>query len=436
MPKETDWSQIENKVKLSLLQAEKRLVDLELAVSELKELKSKLSDFDPGVLQKIQEMGDVRQRIEDLEDMAMVENLGVGEVKQMMEEIAQKMENQQAGPQHAEATIDQSTTTSIQPQAAAPADDTIAVLDEIKTKIDELSKVQGEIDSLRGEIASIKSSSPKPAAAASISPADRQKMDNLSRDIDLVNTRISTMESVVRQISMNVDKFSTSLERFSTYEKATAMSESMERKIDELKSVEAEVRRLSGKMEGVYENIDKRLESVKGSEKRLPEIADMIHKLEREIDENRVLILGRVKKEDIDGLRKTLENVTASVAAMKASSEGAGQTMAKVNSIGKMVDEIDARLKAMQAKYANLESSLSSIKPEDAGTKINDLVSQKFDGLKKDLELKALEAKDVVSVMNFQMSQIANRIVSIESRLSAIEKLAEESLEERPIILE
>ena len=68
--------------------------------------------------------------------------------------------------------------------------------------------------------------------------------------------------------------------------------------------------------------------------------------------------------------------------------------------LGKMVEEIDARLKATQARYANLESSVSSMKAvrktEDPGDKIDKLVDQKFDGLRKDLELKALEASGFV----------------------------------------
>ena len=70
-----DFSKIEDKFKLSLNQIQKRIVDLEVAISELS---SKTTDTKMP--------NDLAQRVEDLEDMSMVESMGINELKKMMEQ--------------------------------------------------------------------------------------------------------------------------------------------------------------------------------------------------------------------------------------------------------------------------------------------------------------------------------------------------------------
>ncbi|MBS3055283.1 MAG: hypothetical protein J4452_02200 [Candidatus Aenigmarchaeota archaeon] len=72
---------LEDKFKLTLLQIEKRFVDLEIGLSEIKD---KMKDVSP------EQLTSLNQRLDDIEDLTMVENAAVIELKKMLEDISQK----------------------------------------------------------------------------------------------------------------------------------------------------------------------------------------------------------------------------------------------------------------------------------------------------------------------------------------------------------
>jgi len=71
----------DDKYKLSFLQIDKRLVNLEIALGELSEKIKGLKTVDPESVNAIQ------QGLDDLEDLAMLEDLGGTELKKMLEDI-------------------------------------------------------------------------------------------------------------------------------------------------------------------------------------------------------------------------------------------------------------------------------------------------------------------------------------------------------------
>lgn len=73
-------------LKKDVLQIQKKIADLELGATELKET---LTKFDTAVLD------DIKQRVEDVEDLTMVENAAVIELKNMLEAAAPKAEQPQ-----------------------------------------------------------------------------------------------------------------------------------------------------------------------------------------------------------------------------------------------------------------------------------------------------------------------------------------------------
>lgn len=78
MTKPESFDRIEDRFKLTLLQIEKRFVDLEMNISDFK---AKLKDVNIDAVTSLQ------KRVEDLEDLSMVENVGVIELKKMLEGI-------------------------------------------------------------------------------------------------------------------------------------------------------------------------------------------------------------------------------------------------------------------------------------------------------------------------------------------------------------
>ncbi|MFH0711243.1 MAG: hypothetical protein V1944_01565 [Candidatus Aenigmatarchaeota archaeon] len=72
---------VEDKYRLTLLQIEKRFVDLEVGLGEIKD---KLKDVNPELLTSMD------NRMEDIEDLAMVENAAATELKKMLEGMSQQ----------------------------------------------------------------------------------------------------------------------------------------------------------------------------------------------------------------------------------------------------------------------------------------------------------------------------------------------------------
>jgi hypothetical protein len=64
---------------------------------------------------------------------------------------------------------------------------------------------------------------------------------------------------------------------------------------------------------------------------------------------------------------------------------------------------------------------------------VDKALEEKMSGMKKDAERKTAEAKDLVSLMNYQLAEIVNRLVAIETRLGAVERVVQET---HPMILE
>ncbi|MEM5806003.1 MAG: hypothetical protein QXM85_02285, partial [Candidatus Aenigmatarchaeota archaeon] len=77
-------------LKKDVLQLQKKVADLELTMTELKEA---LSKFDTAVID------DLKQRVEDIEDLTMVENAAVIELKKMLESTKSEQPQETISPQ-------------------------------------------------------------------------------------------------------------------------------------------------------------------------------------------------------------------------------------------------------------------------------------------------------------------------------------------------
>lgn len=84
MPEEPEkFDKAENKYKLTLVQMDKRFVDLETAITELREKAKEV--IAPSI-------SPLQQKVDDLEDLIMVEQAGILELKKMLEDAKGKLE--------------------------------------------------------------------------------------------------------------------------------------------------------------------------------------------------------------------------------------------------------------------------------------------------------------------------------------------------------
>jgi len=85
---------------------------------------------------------DLDQRVEDLEDLIMVESAGIQELKNLMQGINDKLESQGTPTEASQA-----------PEIPEDLKDKLAAIDDIRSSIADLEKKLAAIDDIRSSIA-------------------------------------------------------------------------------------------------------------------------------------------------------------------------------------------------------------------------------------------------------------------------------------------
>lgn len=400
-PKQENSPQVT--VNMRLLQAEKRIVDLEMVVSQLQEMKNQIDSIQTAVQQQPQAPQlppDLTQRIDDLEDAVMVENLGIEEVKKMMSEVKENMNAQQAAPaipseeigqlaQKIERIKDAVMEIQSRPQ---PNEDMTAFKNWIEAKVTDLEKKIAVLSVVEGAPSQI---------------ADRD-LENYKRDVSVVSMRIDSLETVTKGLSESMIKVESALKKFDTFERAASLSKVMEAKIEEFKFIESEIRRISNRVETMYSNIDQRLDKITDLDRKSGEIMQAVDKLGAEIDKTKIIVLDRAEKSRVVEMeRKINENRLMMEERIRK-------------------DELTNVIKEVERSHAEILKKIKQMETTD--------VNKTIDQIKSDMAKRLGEVKDPIAMMNMQMSELVNKLVALEIRLNGLEKMAEERVQ--PVILE
>lgn len=418
---------VENKIKVAVAQFEKRMADLELNMAELKDTIDKFRDMDSSVVSGLSELPDLKQRLEDLEDIVMVENAGIEELKNLMESLNERIQGQApVTPQPGE--------TEITPQVAP---EQMEFLDELRTKIGELDDLKQHLDDLSHEVSSMKEMVTMGPGASmqagntqvfsakldnlkavvdelikrkveidlkierldknlgmfisrggeSLPETLKKEIDTLNRNFSVIDSRMDAIESVSKNISEELQKVRSSAQKFDTFEKASNLIKDLQSKMEEFKFIENEVRRVSNRVEGFYENIDQRLDKMREFERMFPQMNQNFQQLREEVmkklDEDKISILDRAKKDETSELRDRMSQVEGKLS--------------------------DTKLKEME---------------------------KEFEKMRKELKDAVLQSNEPLSVVNIEISDIMSRLIALETRLGNLERYMQSSGRVQPIVLE
>lgn len=435
-----------------ILQLEKRLVELELAVTELKE---SIKSIDLSMVP------DLKQRVEDIEDLVMVEQAGILELKKLLEEskpekpekpIPEDLEQRLASiesniPNLVEKTELESKLESIQKDLsslmAKPAaveieglynklaqlegnlsilkSQTESISKELYEKVKEISKKKLELDlKITEMIKKIDILENKIRESPSQEILDELKLNK--REIISTNARIDSLEMVARELMNDIQNVKNSVKRFESFEKVSILSKEIEEKIERFKFIEDEMRRLSSRVELIYDSIDKRLDKIRDLEKRVPELTETVSKLSKEMDKNRIEILDKTR-EEISRRIASVERVKSSLEReISKSLEEKFKTIEK-----RKAEEVNRILTDITMKIAVIESRIASIETN---------YEKKIDEFRSAVREKLVEIRAQPSLLDDQVKEIVNKIVFLESRLMGIESMMREKREALPIIIE
>lgn len=409
MPEEAKSSEkVEDKFKLSLLQIEKRFVDLEVAIGELGE---KLKAVD------VTTVAELKQRMDDIEDLIMVEQAGVLELKKMLEEAQKRAEAPPVVP----------TAVSISPEELEKVASTVTAKWEERfvnlekklaaIQIPEIPKTFPfpEADELKKQIQSI-TNQLKNLEFTLNSEIGYVKEKMITED--LVQTIISEMSDLRTEYGREIREIKEKVGSAPLYADIQFLSN----RVKDLKLAVDNLLNMRIEIDSKILNIERSLVEMEGA--KLPS------GLEREIENTKRELIANGKK--ILALERTVQE-----ASKKFESLNVGEIGKKLE----MIREVETLYSRINEIYSDLQrkvDSISKLTPINIESKIKNL-EEKIDEVQysiKDLDNKIAKQEIPTHVFDAQMNELMEKIIFLETRLRALERMLQQPAKAEPIILE
>jgi chromosome segregation ATPase len=361
--------------KMSLGQMEKRFVELEEAISALSD---KLKEIKPEALTSVQ------QRVDDIEDLAMLEQVGVIEIKKMLESVDQKFQEISDNPSREEV---ERKIKEIEDKVVAASATKVAP--EIRQKLDKLEEEVKHLSEL-----------PEPQ----VDLADVRKI------VDELKTSISATkeysESAIKNLNARIDNLPLSPQSSSDFDFLKSKIESLQSAIDMFsdKNVENDMR-----VSDLRERLELVNESVKesASQKVIDEVKDT----------RRNVTLTSVRLDTAEKVIKSLTDNLVEVERTAKKFEG----FEKLSNLNRDVEEKLEKFRLMEGEIQRLTNHVEMIYSSIEG-KLNKLetTGEEIENINKDIGDMKIEADKLkVDMMDFVKSEELEKRIS--ERMGALE---------------
>ena len=393
MPEEKEEQNAEEKFKISLLNLERKILDLEGLIADLSK--------------KVKEVEKVKSEIEDLEDLTMVGNLAVIDLKKKVEEVK----------------VDKGKLQSLINEVEALKN----TLKPLKSEIEEIKKVL-PMEEMKEKISFLENMTKR------LSEENKEFQTNFSEltlTINKIKKDISRLEEEgLKKILSEITSI-----RSEMYKEIRGLKEQVEEL--EKKTSSVDIALLASKFNSLKENVDYLLNRKVEIDMKMKNLEESISKIMSQefLPENIVNDLTRIS-ERTRSLEERVESLKAIVVGM-------GEKIKKVES-SKISTE--APSSEILRRLKNVEEELKNIKGLGSETNLNEIlnrienlekgaspelvstsslikseiseIKQKIKELEEQISTKSIEPK--ISEENF--SRIANKINELEKRISKIEK--------------
>jgi chromosome segregation ATPase len=387
--------EIGDKYKLTLLQIDKRFVDLELAVGELSE---KIKAFDPQVI------ADLQEKIDSLDSLIMTESLGIMEFKKMIENLEKRFEEIPK-----EFALSPENLNKI----------ASSVLPTLETSI--LPKIEARISEIEKKLTSI---SIKPLS----SPELEQRLENISAEF---KNLVAYTQSEIKNIKEKIGLFDQEIIQKIVSEVSDLRTEvskeirDIKEKIEGEKTTKSDIhlKFLSSRVNTLKENVDFLLNRKIEIDQKIQNLEKALAMLSRMAEET----LPESVIENVENIRKELLTVNAKIDTMEKSIKNILENIGKIGETEKISQELEkikgsAHLipKEIDERLANLEKKLSLIESETREEK------------EKRYALERMPRQ----IFDKEISELTEKISALETRIDALEKIVEEFTKHKPVILE
>ncbi|MEM0333142.1 MAG: hypothetical protein QXX30_01610 [Candidatus Aenigmatarchaeota archaeon] len=473
----------ENNLKIKILELEKRLVELEMAISSIKE---KLKDMENINVREILD------KVEELEDLFLIESASLTELKNLLEteltgELESKIENYKNLNEEKISEIGNKISEIMQ---------NIEGLQKVKE--DYLNEKQ-KIGNLNEEIENIKK----------LLEEMKKKIEDISLSFSVVsqevNEKLEKLDETKKKMEEELNKRlpESFLTDFVKLENEVALmkvnfssiSKEVERifsdvqllKPDVIKEVLARVIEIKGEIENKMQETISLISSISGSKEKIKEIpiieakVEEIYKDLNKIKSNIELISTQLSlfssKNDLEEIKKVVENLSSNLENIKKnviekekfeylekdlidikkrldnSEKEINKVTVDINGLMKALSNLDnkiyeiskvkegfdlknyVRVEDFSNLVADVKKSLTEIEKIKKDS-LNYLTKEEVDSFKRELEdIKRIldEIKTKLIPENI-IQNITNKISFLEAKIKQLEELSKEKI--RPIILE
>lgn len=316
------------------------------------------------------------QRVEELEDLVLVESVGIEELKNMIKEVQNGLA---AGPQKLPADIQQK----------------MALLDDVDEKISGLNDMKQSVEKIASEVYWLKGklSSGSVTMSQGSSKDFEDLMDkhfiDLKDRVEATRKNFFSIEPRIASIESSMQKLKSTVEGIEKVENMSDMLRNIQGKMEEYKMMINDFRSLSERVDTMHTNLNQKFQSSDSSQK----VEQLKSDVWKELNQIRSVMQGRASKEDFNLLSQKIDNIQIPVSER-----------------GGLVSSVDSD------KVTELEREIET--------------------LREDVENTALQTQEPVSVLNIQMSDMLGKFIAIEMRLANVERMVERFLRIQPVVLE
>jgi len=493
-----DISKVEEKFKLSLQNMEKRFVDLEVNISELSNNVKALSGAveNKQFLEETKKtVDDLTTRIEDSEDLVMVEQAGILELKKMLEGLEGRLDTKVLEDKIKE--VENVAKTAIEnleknPQIPSEVTERINLLEKdvtnlkVKPEVEHVSYLEigelrknlkaldGKIESMRFVLDGLKkemfermkSQPGQPTLNVAELDLINSKMNSLKAGVDILSDKrvetdlklnelrdkieflrkesekspaqqilndmkaqkheierskiqIESLERVVRQLTADINNVENIAEKFESLDRLTDLKKEVDDKIKNFRFAEEEVRRLSERMELMYNDLDKRIMSMRNVERDMKKITDDFGNFRKEFEATRLDVKNRVERKDLVAAQNSTQSAIQSMVDGKIN-----QTNQQINQISQA---FESATKALENRTRNQISSQIGANYSEVQSKVGEL-AKRLDGFSNELLNAYKDVKDAKNAAQ-DAKTMKNEIVGLKNEINGMKgivvKLAE-----------
>ncbi len=348
----------------------------------------------------------MEERLDDLEDLIMVEQAGIMELKKMLE--AAPAVQVPEGLEERLSKVEQ-TVSGVQAPVAA------AVTPELEGR---LSRLEQSLSALQTR-----------PAGTGLPPDLESRIQSLAKDVSLVKQqmaavgRIDVIEKTVSGFSQEVARVRPMMERMESVEKFADMRKEVADRLAETNKTKDEIARIAESASSASKQLEGRIADVNRVAGSVKDISDRI----RGFNESYDRILGELKTKSAAELRESVEKIEKDIESSKDEfrKSVAGSVSEAVKQIRGVAEKSAGEMGEVAVKLEKLRTIEEDVSKQAARIEVfYNTMSKKLDSI-KGMEGKLPELMEEIAGLNKEINKLRVDIADRTTRADVSEKLKE-----------